>query len=832
MADNLKKHLGGIERFGSIKEYKYPRQPSPPFPTAPRNAAAHGKSLKAQMDKIRNRFNIDRETELPEGIERDDVIYVEFYTAWGFKDFKFDQLDENRPREYYKLLNIRKEIDPDDETRFRYRIALMLREGGVSHFLKYIDQYLTQSSIATKERRRNKLIANIEDIKLATLEAFWTDGDFNKFPTPGENVWWEVWFRKTRYYKNENRIITQLQGVKAQVGGSHLEFAEHVVKLVKGTPEQLASSLMLLDSLAELRKPQEVNDFITHESVTYEEQAQWLEDLKERAQIKIGESATMICLLDTGVNNTHPLLTAIVPDQHLYAWKSDWGIADTEPQGGHGTGMAGLALFGDLTEALSSPGPVRIFHGIESFKIKHPGTETDQELFGVLYRDACNTPVLDRPKNSRIYCITVTNDGIIKTGRPSSSSAAIDNLAFGSANEVSEPQLIIVSGGNTSVQKTEDYPKVNFLSSIQDPGQAYNVLTVGAYTRKDKLTKPQYGPLAAYGGMSPNNTTSNIWDNQWPNKPDLVMEGGNLASDGQLAAADWELSPLSFDKDFKQSLFLPFGGTSGASALAAKMAAELKTTYPDYWPETIRALMVHSAQWTDAMTREYNIAKEYERKALLRSVGYGVPSRERAMYSADSAVTLVSQAVIQPFKLEKNGVQYNQYHLYQLPWPKDVLEEALYDKDVSITVTLSYFIEPNPGGREYANNFSYHSHSLDFNLIRAGEKPQEFERRISKAADWPEGKELPDGKSEPWTIKQVRSRGSVKKDFWNATGAELAERNILAIYPKKGWYKTRKKLERYHAQVRYSLVVSIETKETEVDIYTPVKNMVATPIPL
>ena len=42
-------------------------------------------------------------------------------------------------------------------------------------------------------------------------------------------------------------------------------------------------------------------------------------------------------------------------------------------------------------------------------------------------------------------------------------------------------------------------------------------------------------------------------------------------------------------------------GTSPATALASRMAARLISAYPDYWPETIRGLMVHSARWTPAM---------------------------------------------------------------------------------------------------------------------------------------------------------------------------------------------------------------------------------------
>src|SRR5690606_31335716 len=106
-----------------------------------------------------------------------------------------------------------------------------------------------------------------------------------------------------------------------------------------------------------------------------------------------------------------------------------------------------------------------------------------------------------------------------------------------------------------------------------------------------------YSPLAKYGGMSPFNTTSGAWETQWPNKPDIVFEGGNSAvhPTGFVGSHD-ELSPISLHNDFNKKLFIPFNGTSSAAALAAKMSAELRTAYPDFWPETIRGLIIHSAE--------------------------------------------------------------------------------------------------------------------------------------------------------------------------------------------------------------------------------------------
>jgi hypothetical protein len=50
----------------------------------------------------------------------------------------------------------------------------------------------------------------------------------------------------------------------------------------------------------------------------------------------------------------------------------------------------------------------------------------------------------------------------------------------------------------------------------------------------------------------------------------------------------------------------------------------------------------------------------------------------------------------------------------------------------------------------------------------------------------------------------------------------LASRNHIAVHPVIGWWRTRKREKRYERSVRYSLIVSIFTPSTDVDVYTPV----------
>jgi hypothetical protein len=209
---------------------------------------------------------------------------------------------------------------------------------------------------------------------------------------------------------------------------------------------------------------------------------------------------------------------------------------------------------------------------------------------------------------------------------------------------------------------------------------------------------------------------------------------------------------------------------------------------------------------------------------ILRTYGYGIPNLEKALYSASNSLTLIAEEYIKPFQKGDSNIKYNEIHYYELPWPKEVLENALSDTDVTLNITLSYFIEPNPGNRIYANKFNYQSHGLRFSLIKPEEDRESFKKRVNGKM---REKEDPNFPGEKWLIgSSYRNKGSIHRDLWKGSGAELATRNFIAIYPVYGWYRNRKKMERYDETVRYSLIVSIETPATTVDIYNPVKNMV------
>lgn len=183
------------------------------------------------------------------------------------------------------------------------------------------------------------------------------------------------------------------------------------------------------------------------------------------------------------------------------------------------------------------------------------------------------------------------------------------------------------------------------------------------------------------------------------------------------------------------------------------------------------------------------------------------------------------QNKIKPFKKGKqSNITLNEWHLIDLPWPKDELQK-IADNEVKLKVTLSYFIEPNPQNKGYKSRFSYQSHGLRFKLISSNQTIENFKASINKEDLYDEYQKS-DSNSNGWLFGQnLRTKGSIHSDIWIGTAAELLTMSTIAIYPVTGWWKSAKSKERWRNSIRYSLIVSIDTNES-IDIYTPISQQI------
>jgi hypothetical protein len=714
--------------------------------------------------------------------------------------------------------------------------TVFVPDGRLDVFERKVMEYLAErkrsDGVAIDHKR---LINTIQEIRVAAFNELWTDDPSALPAAEDEAIWWEVWLPAP---EDRKAMIHGFRTVAAQVGfelsRDELHFPDRIVLLMRGTQGQIKQSVMLLNSVAELRRAKETAEFF--DALKPAEQREWVDDLLARAQWP-EESAPHVCILDTGVNAGHPLLAPVLASGDLHTIEPVWGVDDKD---GHGTEMAGLAAWGDLTEAMESANPVTLSHRLESVKLlPHDGGNAGRH-HGNLTLEAVSRPVVSAPYRKRVFNMAITAKDNRDRGKPTAWSATLDRLACDVDGEGLSPRLIVVSAGNIdNPQAWRDYPSSNTTDSIHDPGQAWNVLTVGAYTQKTLITEPDtaaFSPVAAAGGLSPFSTTSATWQKHWPLKPDVVFEGGNVGMNAIGPVTMHSLSLLTTCHESATRLLTTTNATSAATALGSRMAAQLMAQYPNLWPETIRALIVHSAEWTPQMRTDFldprNRGKDYEN--LIRHCGFGVPNLELALWSAGNSLTLIVQDELQPFMREGSGEpKLRDMHLHTLPWPKDALE-SLGEMPVELRVTLSYFIEPSPGivERGGGGRYRYESHGLRFEVKRPEEKIDIFRQRINqRVRDEEEGNYAGGGSDPDWHLgTNLRHLGSLHSDTWTGTAAALAARGALAVFPVTGWWKTRKKQERYDKAARYALIVSIRTPETDVDLYNVVENLISVSI--
>ena len=781
-----------------------------------KNRDQHGRSLQQQIEDLR--------LEAEDGLD----IQVEFES---FPDIELAFESLARDRLGIELLNVRQEDECTKATVF-------VPDGKLDHFERLIRDYMAERrDSAGRPLDNRRLIDAIRQIRAASLRALWTDA-LEMFPTDDEGpFWWEVWIpvRQDRVAIVDG-FRRRVEAQDMRIARGELRFPERTVLLVRASTDQMQRSVITLNSIAELRRAKVTAEFFA--SMDFDAQREWLGNLLDRTQFTFNDDAPRICLLDTGVNRDHPYLSPALDIADLHTVEPAWGTADDQ---GHGTQMAGLALAGNLMHLLSHDHPVEINHRLESVKLlpQDGATGSDPCHHGYLTSEAVARAEITGPFTQRVFSMAVTARDNRDRGRPSAWSAALDSLAADTEGQGETPRLIIVSAGNIAdLNSWAEYPDSNDTDGVHDPAQAWNALTVGAFTELVEITEADtedYEPVAPVGGLSPFSTTSLTWQEHWPLKPDVVLEGGNVAKDSLGTVCLPSLSLLTTNHRPIDRLFTVANATSAATALASRLTAQVMEVYPQLWPETVRALIVHSAEWTEAMRRNCLPADRNPSKTdyrnLLRRCGFGVPDLDRALWSVANSLIMIVQESLHPFKRDVGKQPSNRdMHLHSLPWPTDILEE-LGETLIEMRVTLSYFIEPNPSQRGFRSRYRYESHGLRFDVKRPYETVNAFRGRINAAAQNETRGSGTIDQDDGWLVgAKGRHRGSLHGDIWRGTAAELASRECIAVYPAQGWWKTRHALERYNQAARYALVVSIRAPEAAADLYTNVANKIGAPV--
>lgn len=732
---------------------------------------------------------------------------VSIETPYG-KDFPVESLNKND----MELLDWR-------EFGENHVATVLLPKDADENLRKKITDF--RDSDTAKGRPKNEqLVGRIKSFKRAIPYWYWKD---SLVPIPQhDEIWIEVWLTRKEGAKEDEDFLKLCKEHQIIHGNRPLRFPECLIYPIRADKKKLEVLTANLETVKQCRAWNELSSLVSED--TPAEQVNWTQDLLSRLKVP-QETAPAVCILDTGCNR-HPILEPLMEEKTILGVRDEKNGSDIN---GHGTAMAGIAAYGSLNHVMMNAGGAIEPHAVESCRIY--GEANSDRLHGEVTQQAISLIEIANPTKPRVFCLAITTPESGEKGNPSSWSAALDAAASMPEEDDSGGRLLIAAAGNR--RDFQNDGKDQEEASVQNPAQAWNVLSIGGVTHLTKCSASDLPPNASLyaqdGGLSPSSTNSTTWKGSSPLKPDFLCEGGNMLMVGSLTDRPHDLQLLAPYKNPFERQFEPFDGTSLASALATHMAAAVMRAYPELRPETVRALLVHSAEWTDEMKRLYlpkPTTASY--KTLARMCGHGEANLQRALSCMRNSLTLVHEGELVPYQRKDGSVSYGEMVYHELPWPKVALAE-LGDASVELKVTLSYFVEPNPSAIEgLESSYIYPSHRLRFSVRKSTDTRDEHVRKINKAQR-ADNENVPNQRQyEGWQLGQHAFVGSVHSDIWEGSAADLAAMSGIAIIPSAGWWKTRTTHKRYGKAARYSLVVSIRTKDliNKVDLYTEVQNLI------
>jgi len=412
------------------------------------------------------------------------------------------------------------------------------------------------------------------------------------------------------------------------------------------------------------------------------------------------KDAPGVLIIDSGVMSGHPLLAPVMGDAQVFPDRLRKYViggpedADIGPNQGHGTAVAGVAVYGDLSVMAEN----RLFFpsaALFSARVTndrgdyHPDSLVEHQL-----EEALDYFLSTYPSVKVVNISLGERDSVCRDKQLQFRfAAAIDELAYRYRNR---EVVFVVSAGNHSpddrsdedvLRTYPDYLGQTDQSRVIDPATSAIALTVGGLSygpavQTSLFENPLTDRLVAADRAHPSSFTRTGWGLGGSIKPDVV----DFAGDQRFERGDLRPNPAQYaGVPTTASNFAPpdgrilrtVAGTSFAAPKVSNMACQLFSHFPSASSNLIRALIGSSARVPSNRPGRLANLRPWE-DGILRVYGNGQPDIERAQWSAENAVLLLDDA-----KLE-----LDHFRLYELPSLPDVFLEATGSGYVSICLAF------------------------------------------------------------------------------------------------------------------------------------------------
>lgn len=518
----------------------------------------------------------------------------------------------------------------------------------------------------------------------------------------------------------------------------------------------------------------------------------------------VADDAPLIGIIDSGVND-HPFLADILAGS--IGVPAELGTADVW---GHGTRVAGVAIFGDLRAQLDAGALQRGARLCAAKVVNDQGGFDDRRLVPSQMREAIAT--LNQRFGCRIFVVALADRRrVFDGGKVGTWAATLDELA----RELDV--VIIVSSGNRSPrggnrleQAVTEYPRylLEDANRLFEPAGALNVITVGALAHgagldpagaDDVRVRPitrlhEPAPFSRIG-PGPGGAT----------KPDVVEIGGTLIFDPVVARLRGgedvgSAGVLTLYSDYLDRLFTAGSGTSYAAPRVAFSAAQILTRFPQASANLVRALIVSSAEIPQPAQERLQLLGADATRAIC---GHGLVDLERAAFSDDARVTLYAE----------DELALDHFAVYRIPIPEAF--QAGGNGERCIRVTLAFDPPVRHTRADYAGT------GMSFRLVRGCDPDLIFEHyRRREQAEGPFPELAPRYNCNLVPGPQAREKGTVQcaTVTFKRGVEEYGENYYLVVRCESGWAT-------YVDRQQFAIVVELLHK-AEVQLYERVRQQI------
>ena len=533
------------------------------------------------------------------------------------------------------------------------------------------------------------------------------------------------------------------------------------------------------------------------------------ESLEEFEVIPPNSEKVEVGIIDSGIMEAHKFLKhAIIPTNSKSYIDGDASTADEVINGGHGTRVAGAALYPlGLSESES---PYQLPFYIRNLRILDSNNSLKNKYPATLMRK-----IVDENLDCRVFNMSINSTSPCRTKHMSSWAASIDQTSHNynvlfvlSAGNIKIPQI------NRYLYNGEHYPVYlnNNINRLSNPAQSCFSLTVGSVNKfqyEDDYLKSleEADELSSFSKVG-----LGIWD---MNKPDLVEYGGGfvgMKNTPYFVRIKEETSPELIRSTLNGGN--AFGrdsvGTSFSAPKVTNIIGELLKLYGDEDINLLRAITVQSAR----LPRDFFYNPTYD---SMRFYGYGIPNLERALDNNPYRITFYNTGSI----TAEESIIFNVKIPEELRKPED-------DHDILIEITLAFTSDVR---RTRQKTKSYLATWLDWKSSKKGEELDDFKNFTLKEFN---GETIPSYESEKrnampswdWKVRNEkiygevngvrRSNGSLQKDWCINSSHDLPEELNFAIRGHKSWDVNQ-------AEIPFAVVVSFESLESSVEVYETVR---------